>query len=155
MNRIDETLLLLHEKLSSLTGGWMIIGTASLYLSEYPVEPNDIDILTDIDTAKTIAGLLDSYKVETQVKPNDKFRSAFSEYDINGFKVEVMGNLEVNARDGWVLLSDQIANAQTVLLLNKTFTVPAKEDQRRIYTLFNRAKDEPVLQLLYDTKELR
>jgi hypothetical protein len=148
MKTIAEALLLLHEKLNPLTGDWMIIGTASLYLSGYPVEPNDIDILCDGNTAVAIAELLNDYKVETQVKPNDKFRSVFGEYDLEGFKVEVMGNLEVNTADGWILLHDHIANPQAVLLLNKTFIVPAKEDQRRIYSLFNREKDEPILLML-------
>lgn len=148
MNNIDTILALLHPQLLPVTGNWMIIGTASLYLAGYPVTPNDIDILCDSTSAVAISDLLADYKVDTGVRPNQKFRSVFSEYNFNGFTVEVMGNLEVNTADGWVLLRDHILQPQTVLFNGKTFVVPSKQDQIAIYTLFNRAKDEAVLQML-------
>ncbi len=126
----------------------MIIGTSSLYLSDYPVKPNDIDILTDAATAKEIEQLLVAYKVDSLVKPNEKFRSVFSQYKLNSFIIEMMGNLEVNTADGWILLRDQIINNQTVLLNGNAFTIPSKADQIAIYTLFNRDKDLPVLKML-------
>ncbi len=126
----------------------MIIGTSSLYLSGYPVIPNDLDILTDASTAKEIEQALAAYKVETEVKPNNQFRSIFSEYLVNGLKIEVMGDLEVNTPHGWILLMDQITEPQLVTFAGKAFKVPGKADQLRIYQLFNRDKDQPILQLL-------
>ncbi|WP_448701786.1 nucleotidyltransferase domain-containing protein [Mucilaginibacter sp. AW1-3] len=148
MSTINNILVQLAQKLATIKGNWMLIGTASLYLAGYPVVPNDIDILTDAATAKEIEQLLAAYNVASQVKPSQKFRSVFSQYIFYGFSIEVMGDLEVNSADGWVLLSDQVVNPQTVVFQANVFTVPSKQDQIAIYTLFNRAKDEPVLQML-------
>jgi len=148
MNEIDRALMALHDLLNPVKVDWMIIGTSSLYITGYPVVPNDIDILTDAATAKEIEQLLADYRVASQVKPNEKFRSVFSQYNLNNFNIEVMGDLEVNTPDGWVLLRDQILNPQTVLFNGKAFIVPSKADQIAVYTLFNRAKDQPVLSML-------
>ena len=126
----------------------MIIGTASLYLSGYPVSPNDLDILTDANAAKEIEQALAAYKVETEVKPNNQFRSIFSEYLVSDLKIEVMGDLEVNTPHGWVLLMDHITDPQFITFAGETFKVPGKADQLRIYTLFNREKDQVILQML-------
>ena len=148
MKEIDQALLALYDLLNPIKGSWIIIGTSSLYLSGYPVAPNDIDILTDAATATEIEQVLTGYKIETQVKPNEKFRSVFSQYILNKFSIEVMGSLEVNTADGWVLLRDQINNPQNVLLKGKAFIVPSKSDQIAIYNLFDRGKDVPVLEML-------
>jgi len=148
MKEIDLALALLHNKLNPVKGDWMIIGTSSLFLSGYPVLPNDIDILTDAATAKEIEQLLAGYKVDSPVKPNEKFRSVFGQYNLNNFNIEVMANLEVNTANGWVLLRDKIMNTQTVLFNDKAFPVPSKADQIVIYTLFNRDKDKKTLKLL-------
>jgi hypothetical protein len=148
MKEIDLPLVALYDLLNPIKGDWMIIGTSSLYLSGYPVEPNDIDILTDAITAKEIEQLLAGYKVGSQVKPNEKFRSVFSQYNLNNFNIEVMANLEINTANGWVLLRDQIMNTQTALFNGKAFTVPSKADQIAIYTLFDRDKDQKTLMLL-------
>jgi len=148
MKEIDQALTFLHDKLSSVKGDWMIIGTSSLYLSGYPVEPNDVDILTDAGIAQEIERLLNGYKVDSQVTSSEKFRSVFSQYNLNGFSIEVMGDLEVNTAAGWVLLRDQIVNTQSIFFNGNAFTVPSKTDQIAIYTLFNRNKDQKTLTLL-------
>lgn len=126
----------------------MIIGTSSLYLSGYPVVPNDIDILTDAVTAKQIEQALTAYKVATQVKPNEKFRSAFSKYRLHNFDVELMGNLEVNTANGWVGLRDVIKKVTIAHCHDRAFKIPSYGDQLHIYTLFNRIKDGPILFML-------
>jgi hypothetical protein len=145
---IDDALLLLHQQLAGIKGDWMIIGTASLYLAGYPVNPNDIDILCDAVTAKEIEFLLNDYRVATDVKANQKFRSVFSRYNLAGFTIEVMGNLEVNTANGWVLLREHIGATEKVLFNGLTFVLPVQKSQIAIYTLFDRDKDKRTLQLL-------
>jgi len=148
MSKIDDILPALHEVLNCVKGDWMIIGTSSLYLSGHSVAPNDIDILADKATTAEIEAVLASYRVDTDVRANEKFRSRFSKYNFQGFDIEVMGDLEVNTVTGWVLLRDQISDPQSVLFNGKSFVVPSKQDQIAIYTLFNRVKDDPVLRVL-------
>jgi hypothetical protein len=149
MNKVDQALAAIHNLLNPVKGDWLIIGTSSLYLSGYPVAPNDIDILTDAITAEEIEQMLAGYKVESGVRPNEKFRSVFSQYMLNDFSIEIMGNLEVNTAAGWVLLRNEIVHTQTVLFNGNAFTVPSRADQIAMYTLFNRTKDQPVLQMLH------
>jgi len=148
MTKIDEALILLHQKLVAVKGDWMIIGTTSLYLSGQAVEPNDIDVLTDTVTAKEMEQLLSKYRVDSDIAPGEKFRSRFSKYDMDGFNVEVMGDLEVNTTAGWLLLRGEIVNPEIIFFNGATFNVPSKTDQLTIYTLFNRGKDQKVLKLL-------
>lgn len=148
MTKFSQALLLLHYQLIPVKGDWMIIGTTSLYLAGYPVEPNDIDVLTDTSSAKEIERLLAEYRVDSDIVANEKFRSRFSKYIIDGFNIEVMGDLEVNTAAGWVLLRDRIINPHVILFNQKTFTIPSKADQVTIYTLFGRSKDQKTLNML-------
>ncbi|OCX50566.1 hypothetical protein BEL04_22585 [Mucilaginibacter sp. PPCGB 2223] len=148
MTKIDNILSRLHDALRPVKGEWMIIGTSSLYMAGFSVQPNDIDILADIETTKEIEAALAVYRVETQVRPSEKFRSRFSQYVFDGFNIEVMGGLKVNSFDGWLLLRENIPATEVVFLNQKPFIVPAKESQIAIYTLFDRAKDKSTLQML-------
>jgi len=148
MTGVDQALLTLHDLLKPIKGDWMVIGTSSLYLAGCPVVPNDIDILCDVITAREIECLLAGYKIDSQVKPNDKFRSIFSQYNCTGFSVEVMGDLKVNTPEGWIKLLGVIKKVIITHYAGKAFKTPSLSDQLRIYALFNRAKDAPILQML-------
>jgi len=145
---IDTTLVTIHQALASLNIFWMIIGSTSLYLSGYDVKPQDIDIFTTRKNAVILEKALQPYKLDFVNYPDSKFRSAFSKYLINGVTVEVMGGLEVNTESGWVLLKNYINNPVEVKHRDCIFTVPGAADQKRIYKLFNRAKDDRVIALL-------
>jgi len=148
MINIDAALVELHSALSGIKGEWIIIGTSSLYLMGYPVTPNDIDMLADQLTSAEIETALISHRIDTAVKPNEKFRSRFSQYIINGVSVKLMGNLEVYSGNGWILLREKIMNPQNILYANKGFIVPSITDQVAIYSLFGRDKDKSTLQML-------
>lgn len=117
-------------------------------LSGYDVEPNDIDILTDKETASLINSLLKPYEKPVQLKDDGKFRSAFSRYVIGDVSIELMGNLQVNTVNGWVDVLPLITDPQKIVLNGSNFTIPSKTEQASIYTLFGRQKDEAALKLL-------
>ncbi|RKR81198.1 hypothetical protein BDD43_1343 [Mucilaginibacter gracilis] len=98
--QVIKTLTGLHHLLYPINRPWFVIGTTSLMLTGYPVEPNDIDILTDKQTAEAIDAILNSFKVPVELKDEGKFRSAFSRYLMSGVSVELMGNLQVATAGG-------------------------------------------------------
>lgn len=113
------------------------------------MEPNDIDILCDANTATLIDAVLAAYKVPfAGAVKRDKFRSVFSRYQIEGCMVELMGSLEVNTPGGWVDVLGVLQQIEKVMLGNKTFRVPGKQNQLTIYHLFGRDKDKAIIEML-------
>ena len=145
---IIQSLGQLHHLLSGINQPWYIIGTTGLLLSGFDVDPHDVDILTDTQTASEIKILLKPFEVPLILKDDGKFRSAFSRYIMGGVSVEVMGDLQVNTAEGWIDVLPLINAPEQAALNGKLFPVPSKNDQIKIYTLFGRKKDEVALQLL-------
>lgn len=146
--KLNSALVIIHDLLSPISDNWVIIGTSSLYLIGYPVKPNDVDILAPADEAGLISAALKEYSFKHSILPTNKFKSLFNKYLINGVPVEVMCGLEVNTKQGWILLQDQIEQPQIVEVNGQKFRVPGKVDQISIYNLFNRPKDRAVLAML-------
>jgi hypothetical protein len=145
---IIQTLDQLHGLLSPVKKPWFIIGTTGLMLSSFDVEPNDIDILTDTQTAAEIKILLKSFEFPLILKDDGKFRSAFSRYIIGGVGVEIMGDLQVNTANSWTDVLSLIDHPQQVQSNGKFFQIPSITEQRKIYSLFGRKKDVLALKLL-------
>lgn len=149
---IVQALGKLHHLLLPIKQPWFIIGTSNLLLAGFNVEPNDIDILTDKSTASLIHKFLKPFEVPVQLKKDDeKFRSAFSRYNIEGVSIELMGDLQVNTNAGWVDVLPLVNSPHQINLNENFFTIPSNADQIKIYTLFGRQKDETVLKLLNAT----
>jgi len=146
--QLINTLSLLHHLLAPIKSNWIIIGTTGLMLSGYNVQPNDIDILTDTETASAINSLLKPYQQLLQLKDDGKFSSSFSRYVIDGISIELMGDLHVNTTTGWVAVLPLINNPDQVELNGVNFLVPSKTEQTSIYSLFGRQKDKAALKLL-------
>jgi len=145
----EETLNLLPDLLRPLNGKWVLIGTTSLYLQGFSVVPSDIDILCDVETALQIELLLKPYFLPfVTIVTRDKFNSLFSRYRINGIKVEVMGDLQVNTGKNWVKLLDSIQKFESKKLEVYSVKIPSKADQIKIYELFGREKDKKILAIL-------
>jgi len=147
-SNIDRALAIIHEALAPLDISWMIIGTTSLHLLGYDINPQDIDIFTSTENALVVEETLKPYKLEFVNYPDQKFRSAFSKYLIDNVIVEIMGGLEVNTDSDWVPLANYIKNPIQVKLRERIFSVPGINDQKSIYKLFGRAKDERIISML-------
>jgi hypothetical protein len=145
---IYNTLTIIDSLLSSVKGKWLLIGTTSLAIQGFPVEPNDIDILCNTEIAIVIEKLLVAYKLEMNVVPRDKFRSRFSRYKINDVIIEVMGDLEVNTINGWLKVLEVIECPIEISFQQNIFNIPGKVDQLAMYNAFNRNKDELLIKML-------
>lgn len=146
--KIIQTLGELHHLISPANKPWYVIGTTGLMLSGFEIEPHDIDILTDAQTADKIKVLLQAFEMPIQLKDEGKFRSAFSRYVINGASVEVMGDLQVKTSGNWIDILPIITHPVYVEVNGLLFAVPSKKEQIKIYTLFGRSKDNAALSLL-------
>lgn len=90
---------------------WAIDGSTSLRLQGVDLVPNDIDILTDEAGAYEIENSLKVYVVKgVKHSFNDKYDSHFGALQIDGVKVEIMGDLRVYRNGEWT----EMQNTKTV-----------------------------------------
>lgn len=146
--KLKNAFSIIYNLLHPVSCNWFIIGTSSLYLMGYPVKPSDIDILAPANEADLLSAVLKNYSTEHSISADSKFKSVFSKYLINTVPIELMCGLEVNTKQGWVLLQDQIKQPEVIKVNRQTFRVPGKVEQINIYNLFDRPKDNAVLAML-------
>jgi len=72
---------------------WAIFGSANLLLQGLQIKPNDIDILTDEQGAYKIENIFSKYSVKkVSFSSNGKVQSHYGAFDIDGVKVEIIGD---------------------------------------------------------------
>jgi len=105
ITKLHGTVILKIHKLIHDSGEricWGLTGSTSLALQGVAVEPHDIDIQTDEDGAYILGGLLKEYEVQpVAFCGNDRIRSHFGKYRIDGMEVEIMGDIQKSAGDHW------------------------------------------------------
>lgn len=80
---------------------WALTGSLSFALQGLPVNPNDIDIQTDEAGAYEIEHLFSEFVVrEVKFAATEKIRSHFGALEIDGVKVEIMGDIQKRLEDG-------------------------------------------------------
>ena len=81
---------------------WAITGSTSLILQGMDIAPNDIDIITNKDGAYKINSLLKAYETSpVSFSDTNKIRSHFGVFEIDGVKVEVMGDIQIKRGTLW------------------------------------------------------
>lgn len=74
---------------------WGLTGSTSFAIQGMDVEPHDIDIQTDEATAYLIGEMLSDYVVQpVEFCGNEKIRSHFGKFRVDGLEVEVMGDIQ-------------------------------------------------------------
>lgn len=83
----------------------ILSGSTSLALQGVNIEVHDIDIVTDKVGALALDRLLKDYNtVEMKYSGTDKYQSYFGAYEIDGVKVEIMGEFQYKLKTGeWSL----------------------------------------------------
>jgi hypothetical protein len=93
---------MLNERLSTTHVNWALTGSTSFALQGLPFEPSDIDIQTDEQGAYAIEQLFrDHVQEKVRFSSNGSIRSHFGELQINGIRVEIMGNIEKRIHHKW------------------------------------------------------
>ena len=100
--KLVRALRIMYERLRNMRLSWVIIGSTGLALQGVDITPNDIDILTDDEGALTIHREFKQYETKPlEKKENELFRSMLGALEIEGVKVEIMADLEVNIQGNW------------------------------------------------------
>ena len=82
---------------------WAVTASANLALRGFPVDPNDVDVLTDETGARTILDRFDGDVTRpitppTSVREGD-IRSHYAELSLDGVPVDVMGDVQLREPD--------------------------------------------------------
>ena len=117
-------------------------GSLSLALQGVNVEPNDIDLLTDRQGAFRINEILKKYeKKKVEYSEAEKVSSFLGVFEIQGVKVEVMGDYRERQGAKWVSLSKRLENPKIIEIDGIAIPVSPIEDQLTSYGRSTRPKD--------------
>jgi len=98
---IFETLSYIGEKLNDNGVMWAV--GASILLNHYGLieNPNDIDILVDLNHIESVDKILKSIGEKKVREKSDAYSTKyFYEYVVNGFDIDVMAGLSINYNSG-------------------------------------------------------
>jgi hypothetical protein len=125
---------------------WVVIGSSAACLAGARVEVADLDVLTSARDARSLIdhwhGRLLAVDAPVDV---DRFRSRFARFEFP-LPVEVMGDLEVAAPDGWRPV--RIGEIRTVEIDGLRVPIPTVAEQIRLLEWFGRPKDARRAELL-------
>lgn len=133
-----KVVLILAERLKGLR--FAIRGTAGLVLQGLEMNVDDIDVLTDEETALACNDLLAEYLIEeVAFKESEKFKSYFGKFEIESVPVEIMGEWQIKDNKG---IWSQPFNASERIKLDKgdkdDIYVTAIEDELKMFALMGR-----------------
>jgi predicted nucleotidyltransferase len=127
---------------SSLSRYLKWAGSLSLALQGIDVEPHDIDLLTDRQGAYRINAMLKKYeKKRVGYSETEKLSSYFGVFEIQGVKVEVMGDYRERQGTKWVSLSRILADPKIIEVDGVRIPVCSLEDHLVSYRRLKRPKD--------------
>ena len=126
--------------LRTISAPWAVTGSLGFALQGVPVEPHDIDIQTDEKGAYEIERLLAKFVVErVRFASAKNIRSHFGVLNINGIKVEIMGDIQKRLDDGtWTRPPDLRKHIHFIKLEEKNIPVLALEYEYHAYMQLGR-----------------
>ena len=126
----------LCDRLDDTAVTWAVTASTNLALRGIPVDPGDIDVMTDGPGAEAIERRLEAY-VESEVvrsrAAEHRIASDFGVLDIDGVRVEIMGDVEHLVDGEWVSAADVAANREFVGVGGHDVPVMALEREREGY----------------------
>ena len=117
----------LCDRLDATDVPWAVTASANLALRGLPVEPGDVDVITDADGAYDIADRFSGAVVRPVVPPSEAasehIRSHFGALSLDGTTVELMGDVEHRIDGEWVAAPDVAAVRESVPLDGRSVPV--------------------------------
>jgi hypothetical protein len=139
-----EAVLLLADELSNGGIGWAVTASANLALRGFPVEPGDVDVMTDADSAYRIADRFSERGVRPVLPPEEaehgNIRSYFGAIEVAGTEVELMGDVEHRVRGKWVPAADVATHREFLTVDGRAVPVMPLDHERRGYRAIGRAE---------------
>jgi hypothetical protein len=91
----------LYSRLENENVEWALVGSLGLAIRGAPIEPKDIDLMTDKDGAYQIEQLFSDFiTYPVSFKTSNQIESHFGALNIDGVKVEIMGDFRIHLEDG-------------------------------------------------------
>lgn len=144
MSRLDpairETVLTLCRRLAETDVDWALTGSTSFVLQGVPLEPNDVDV----QTTETGAYAIEDRFSEATVDPvsfaeSSSIRSHFGAFEVNGVRMEVMGDLQKRVDGDWESSVDVAEHRKFVSLGGTEIPVLSLEYEARAYERLGRS----------------
>ena len=96
-----DVLRQIHDRLNDGSVNWVVTGSLGFALQGIPVVPDDIDIQTDGPGAYEIERRFpEAVADEVAFSASDRIRSHFGSLEIDGVRVEIMGDIEKRDANG-------------------------------------------------------
>lgn len=142
MERHLSVLRILCEALENTGVNWAVTGSLGLALQGVPLEPHDIDIQADEAGAYRIAALFADRVVQPMAfSAKGNIRSHFGALEIDGMRVEVMGDVQHRREDGsWEPPPDLLSIRRFVYAAGMRIPVLSLEHERDAYAKMGRAE---------------
>lgn len=139
---IVSVLKIIEKKLDYHMIKWIVVGSLSLALQKVKINPDDIDIVSDKKSIYAIQKLFNKYTTrKLKFLRSETFESYFGELEINGIKVQLMGNLKEKIGYQWTDLLIRLKNPKIITKYGIKVPVSNLEDQLRSYEKSKREKD--------------
>ncbi|MEI6731064.1 MAG: NOL1/NOP2/sun family putative RNA methylase [archaeon] len=140
-SRILNALTILARKLKKYK--WVLIGSTNLAVQGVDVAAHDLDIMIDRTNMEFVAQDLKEYeKKEFEFMEKGPFKGYYSEYEIDGVKVEIMVDFEILQNNNWEKLNTRLEEPIMVNLRGLLVPCSRIEEQLRGYKHLNRDKDQ-------------
>lgn len=126
---------------------WALTGSTSFVLQGVSLSPNDIDVQTTEEGAYAIEDLFEEHVTDpVTFSKAESIRSHFGAFDLEGVRVEVMGDLQKRSEDGtWGVPPDLTEHKRTVDLDGTKIPVLSLEYEAEAYEQVGRTERADLL----------
>lgn len=153
MERHLSVLRILYDALEAAGVNWVVTGSLGLALQGVPLTPHDIDIQTDAAGAYRIAELFADRVVQpVALSTKGTMRSHFGALQVDGMKVEIMGDVQHQREDGsWEPPPDLSRIKRQVDVAGMRVPVLSLEHERDAYAKMGRTARVSQITLAMET----
>ena len=137
-----DAVLELADRLGDTEVTWAVTASANLALRGFPVDPGDVDVMTD---AAGIGRIADEFAAEMArpVRPPDEaengnIRSFFGALELHGTEVELMGDVEHRVDGTWERADDVATHREFLTVAGQQVPVMTLDHERRAYRALGR-----------------
>ena len=140
-------------RLDSRDLNWAVVGSLGLALRGAPIEPRDIDLMTDEAGAYELERVFSEFVVSPiSFRTSERIQSHFGALNIDGIKVEIMGNFQIRIQNGaWQAPPDMAKIKQMVVVEDLEIPILSLVWEYESYSKLGRLdRAEAVLALIRD-----
>ena len=148
-----DVLRQIHVRLSNTDVNWVVTGSLGFALQGVPVQPNDIDIQTDKAGAYAIERRFSDVVIrKVKFSATERIKSHFGALQIDGIKVEIMGDIQKRGPDGvWEEIVDPARYKRMVEIDGMLMPVLSLEYEYQAYLKFGRIERAKMLRRWLDS----